>query len=71
MRFFYSCDKELGTVISNVNMKNILNWFRYNSMKANPDKFQFMILRPSDDKCFLLKIRATEIRITSEMEFLA
>ena len=73
MRSFYSCDKELGTVISNVkyDMTNILNWFRYNSMKANPDKFQFMILRPSDDKCFLLKIHATEIRITSEMEFLA
>ena len=44
----YSCDKELGTVISNLkyDMTNILNWFRYNSMKANPDKFQFMILEP-------------------------
>ena len=37
----YSCDKELGTVISNLkyDMTNILNWFRYNSMKANPDRF--------------------------------
>ena len=26
------------------NMTNISNWFRYNSMKANPDKFQFIIL---------------------------
>ena len=42
----YSYDKELSTVISNLkyDMTNILNWFRYNSMKANPDKFQFMIL---------------------------
>ena len=41
----YSCDKELGTSISNLkyDMTNILNWFRYNSMKANPDRFQFMI----------------------------
>ena len=50
-------------------MTNILNWFRYNSMKANPDKFQFMILGPSDDKCFILKINAIEIRNTSEVIF--
>ena len=68
----YSCDKELGTVISNLkyDMTNILNWFRYNSMKANPDKFQFMILGPSDDKCFILKINAIEIRNTTEVELL-
>ena len=66
----YSCNKELGTVISNLkyDMTNILNWFRYNSMKANPDKFQFMILGPSDDKCFILKINAIEIRNTSEVK---
>ena len=51
-------------------MTNILNWFRYNSMKANPDKFQFMILGPSDDKCFILKINAIEIRNTTKVELL-
>ena len=47
----YSYDKELGTVILNLkyDMTNILNWFRHNSMKANPEKFQFMILRHSND----------------------
>ena len=51
----YSCNKELGTVISNVkyDMTNILYWFIYNSMKANPDKFQFMILGLSNEKCFV------------------
>ena len=39
-------------------------------MKANPDKFQFMILGPSDDKCFILKINAIEIRNTTEVELL-
>ena len=39
-------------------------------MKANPDKFQFMILGPSDDKCFILKINATEIRNTPEVGLL-
>ena len=34
------CDKEIGTVISNLkfDMTNISNWFRYNSVKANPEK---------------------------------
>lgn len=31
-------------------MKNILQWFRLNSLKANPTKFQLMIL---GDKTFL------------------
>ena len=68
----YICDKELGTVISNFKhgMTTILNWFRYNSMKANPDKFRFMILGLSNDKCFILKINAIEIRNTTEVELL-
>ena len=51
-------------------MTNILNWFRYNAMKANPDEFQFMILGLSDDKCFILKIKVIEIRNTSEVGLL-
>ena len=68
----YSCDRELGTVISNLNcdMTNILNWFRYNFMKANPGNFQFVILGPSDNKCFILKINAMEIRNTTKLELL-
>ena len=51
-------------------MTNILNWFRYNYIKANPEKFQFMILGLSDDKCFILKINAIKTRNTSEVELL-
>ena len=29
------------------NVKNVLTWFKINSMKANPEKFQFMILSKS------------------------
>ena len=39
-------------------------------MKANPDKFQFMILGSNDDKSFILKISAIEIRNTSEVKLL-
>ena len=37
-------------------------------MEANPDKLQFMILGPSNDKCFILKINVMEIRNRSEVE---
>ena len=31
-------------------MKNILKWFMLNPLKANPEKFQFMIL--GDKTCY-------------------
>ena len=39
-------------------------------MKANPDKFQFMIPDPSDDKYFTLKINDIEITKATEVELL-
>ena len=49
-------------------MTNILNWFRHNPVKANPDEFQFMIVGPSGDICFILKIGTIESRSTTEVE---
>ena len=42
----YSCDKKLETIFSNLkyDLENVLSWFQVNSLKANPSKFQFMIL---------------------------
>ena len=39
-------------------MKNILKWFRLNSLKANPGKLQFMVL--GDKTCYkhILKINS-------------
>ena len=39
----YSCSQVLQTVIENYDVKNVLTWFKINSMKANSEKFQFMI----------------------------
>ena len=50
-------------------MTNLSSWFRYNSMKANPDNL-WLILGPSDDKCFILKVNTIEIRNTTEVELL-
>ena len=37
----------LDNIFSNhtQDMQNVYEWFVYNSMKANPDKFHFIILR--------------------------
>ena len=41
----YSCGERLTEIKGNLIFDtNILNWFRVNSLKVNPGKFQFMIL---------------------------
>ena len=42
----YSCGMNLDNIFSNLtqDMENVYEWFVYNSMKANPDKFPFIIL---------------------------
>ena len=40
-------------------MKNILKWFRLNSLKANPGKFQFMILGDKSLYKHIIKINLT------------
>ena len=43
----YSCGADLKTVLENLKQdaSKILYWFKINSKKAIPEKFQFMILR--------------------------
>ena len=42
----YSCGMNLDNIFSNLmqDMENVYGWFIYKSMKANPDKFQSIIL---------------------------
>ena len=42
----FSCGINLDNIFSNLmqDLKNVYEWFVYNSMKANPDKSQFIIL---------------------------
>ena len=42
----YSCNINLQTILKDLkyDMQNILKWFKINSLKSNPKKFQFMIL---------------------------
>ena len=43
-------------------MQNILKWFKVNSMKSNPKKFQFMILGKSTIQSIILNINNIKIR---------
>ena len=51
-------------------MKNILKWFRLNSLKVNPGKFQFMIL--GDKTCYelILKIISTCVQSSVDVTLL-
>ena len=42
----YSSDKKIDNIFINlkIDLKNVLYWFQVNSLKANPGKFQVMVL---------------------------
>ena len=60
----YSCNNNLQTILKNLkhDMVNVLKWFKVNSMKANPKKFQFMILGKSTRQTIILNINNIKIR---------
>ena len=68
----YSCNNNLQTILKNLkhDMVNVLKWFKVNSMKANPKKFQFMILGKSTRQTIILNINNIKIRETQIVELL-
>ena len=59
----YSSGIELSSILENLkhDTKTILKWFRINSLKANPGKFQIMIL--SKKQCNKVKLIISSIVI--------
>ena len=59
----YSCEKRLTEIKENLvsDTKSILNWFRLNSLKANPGKFTFMILGYKSHHKHVLKINSIKV----------
>ena len=51
-------------------MVNVLKWFKVNSMKANPQKFQFMILGKSTRLTIILDINNIKIKESQNVELL-
>ena len=68
----YSCNNNLQTILKNLkhDMVNVLKWFKVNSMKANPKKFQFMILGKSTRQTIILNINNIKIRESQNVELL-
>ena len=55
------------TYISRFWYKSILNWFRLNSLKANPGKFQFMILGDRSHHKHELKINSIKVEASDDV----
>ena len=65
----YSNNKDLNHVFNNLyyDSNNVLDWFKFNSLKANPDKFQFMVLGASKNKSFSINIRGINVPFINEV----
>ena len=51
-------------------MKNILKWFRLNSLKANPGKFKFMMVRDKSCYKYILKTNLTYVQSSDDLTLL-
>ena len=48
----------------------VMEWFKINSLKANPGKFQFMVLGNKDEKSFNIHINSVKIKSSNEVTLL-
>ena len=64
--------KNLDLVFFNLNsdLSNIMDWFKINSLKANPGKFQFVVLAANKNDCFNLNVTGKVIPSSSEKKLL-
>ena len=65
----YSCGANLETVLENLERKR-LYWFKFNSIKANPEKFQFMMLSKKSYQPQKLSVNTFTISESDEVELL-
>ena len=65
----YSCGERLTEIKENLvsDTKSILNWFRLNSLKVNPGKFQFMILGDKYHHKHILKINSIKVEASNDI----
>ena len=66
----YSLGSNLPLILSNLehDMRSLLYWFKINSHKANPGKFQFMILEKKNCLKYSLKIGSITVKEFDEVE---
>ena len=68
----YSHGSNLPLILSNLepDLRNLLYWFKINSLKANPAKFQFMILGKKNHLKYSRKIGSITVKESDEVELL-
>ena len=68
----YSCGKDLPKIKQDLicAMKNILKWFKLNSLKTNPGMFQYMILGDNTFYKHILKINITCLQFSDDVTLL-
>ena len=64
----YSSNRDLDHVFNNLyyELNDVLDLFKFNSLKANPDKFPFLVLEGNKTKSFSINVR--DINIPSKNE---
>ena len=65
----YSSNKDLDHVFNNLyyDLNNLLDWFKFNFLNANPNKFQFMVLGANKNKSFSINVRGINIPSKDEV----
>ena len=68
----YYADQNLDQVLTKLSydLKNVIQWFKMNSLKANPDKFQFMVLGKKKPESISINIDGNLKESSSEVVLL-
>ena len=68
----YSVGKNIENVISDLktDLVGVMEWFKINSLKANPGKFQFMVLGYKDERSFNIRINNVQIKNSNKVTLL-
>ena len=68
----YSVGKIIENVISDLktDVVGVMEWFKINSLKANPGKFQFMVLGYKDERSFNIHINNVQIKNSNKVTLL-
>ena len=54
----------------NSDLSNVMEWFKINFLRANPGKFQFIVLGANKNDCFDLNVAGKVIPSSSEVKLL-
>ena len=68
----YSCQNDLKTILEDLryDMVFLIRWFKENSMKVNPKKFQFMILGKTSRQSIILNINQITVEESQKVVLL-